>query len=158
MPFENNHCFHCCLSLSFTLHFYLNFVGSKLQSIQYRVFSWPPDWGNPSTTTTIMATPPPSCDQPHSTPRAIAAARHCLTYTNPQPGRQDSTRHAIKHCSSVSKPSRPTPYSKAHQPQPQPARRTAESRFHPNSSTQSYKTPAATRRRSPNAAPGTRPA
>ena len=46
LPFENYHCFHCCLSLSFTLHFYLNFVGSKLQSIQYRVFSWPPDWGS----------------------------------------------------------------------------------------------------------------
>ena len=57
LPFENNHCFHCCLSLSFTLHFYLNFVGSKLQSIQYRVFSWPPDWGSPSTTTTVHSDP-----------------------------------------------------------------------------------------------------
>ena len=66
LPFENNHRFHCCLSLSFTLHFYLNFVGSKLQSIQYRVFSWPPDWGSHKTTTIIMAAPPPSRGQLHS--------------------------------------------------------------------------------------------
>ena len=94
------------------LHFYLNFVGSKLQSIQYRVFSWPPDWGSHTTTTTIMAASPPSRDQPHSAPRAFAAARRRRPCTNTHPGGQDSTRHATKYCSLVGKPSRPTPYCK----------------------------------------------
>ena len=72
------------------LHFYLNFVGSKLQSIQYRVFSWPPDWGSHTTTTTIMAASPPSRGQPHSSPRAFAAARRRRPCTNTHPGAKTS--------------------------------------------------------------------
>ena len=103
LPFENNNCFHCCLSLSFMLHFYLNFVGSKLQSIQYRVFSWPPDWGSQKTTTIIIAAPPPSRGQPHAAPRTFAAARRRRPHTNTHPGCQDSTRHAMKPALSLAR-------------------------------------------------------
>ena len=130
------------------LHFYLNFVGSKLQSIQYRVFSWPPDWGSHTTTTTIMAAPPPSRGQPHAAPRAFAAARRRRPRTNTHPGCQDSTRHAMKPALSLAR-HRGQHLTAKLQPQHHPARRTAESRFLPNSSTRPYKTPAAARRRSP---------
>ena len=65
-----------------------------------------------------MAAPPPSRGQPHSVPRAFAAARHCLPSTNSHPGRLDSTRHAIRHDSLVTKPSRPAPYCKRPSPNP----------------------------------------